>query len=161
MAMRFSPDEVFEMATELERRGIWFYENLAKKNSDPKSKEIFIFLGDEEKKHLEFFQKTRNDLDPNADYFPNTMDETVNYLGSLVENGVLGKVLKGIDLTQGDTSVMKALEIGMEVEKESVRFYESLDIMVPMSKKEWLRKIIEEEKKHYTILSGMKSDLMV
>ena len=31
MAMRFSADEVLEMAVELERRGIAFYENLSKK----------------------------------------------------------------------------------------------------------------------------------
>ena len=40
MAMRW--DEVLEMAVELERRGIAFYENLLK-TSDQKSREIFIF----------------------------------------------------------------------------------------------------------------------
>jgi len=60
MAMRFSADEVLEMAVELERRGIAFYENLSKKTSDQKSREIFIFLGEEEKKHLEYFQMTKN-----------------------------------------------------------------------------------------------------
>jgi rubrerythrin len=59
MAMRFSADEVLEMAVELERRGIAFYENLSKKTSDQKSREIFIFLGEEEKKHLEYFQKNQ------------------------------------------------------------------------------------------------------
>ena len=161
MAMRFSPDEVFEMATELERRGIVFYENLTKKTSDPKSKEIFIFLSEEEKKHLEYFQQTKNEFNTHPDYYPNTMDESVNYLGSLIENGVLGKVLKGIDLTQGDSSIEKALEVGMDIEKESVQFYESLDIMVPESKKEWLKKIIQEEKKHFSILSGIKKSLQI
>ncbi|OQA57248.1 MAG: Rubrerythrin [Candidatus Atribacteria bacterium ADurb.Bin276] len=159
MAMRFSADEVLEMAVELERRGIAFYENLSKKTSDQKSREIFIFLGEEEKKHLEYFQKTKDDLNTQIDFVPDTMDETSNYLGSLIENGVLGKILQGLDLTQGDSSIEKALEVGMEVEKESVKFYESMEIMVPESKKEWLKKVIQEEKKHYAILLGIKKEL--
>ena len=47
----------------------------------------------------------------------------------------------------------------MEVEKESVKFYESMEIMVPESKKEWLKKVIQEEKKHYAILLGIKKEL--
>ena len=159
MALRFSADKVLEMAVELERRGIVFYENLSQKTSDQKSKEIFIFLGEEEKKHLEYFRETKNDLNTQIDFIPDTKDETVNYLGSLIENGVLGKVLQGLDLTQGDSSIDKALEVGMEVEEESVKFYENLEIMVPESKKEWLKKIIQEEKKHYAILLGIKKDL--
>ena len=159
MAMRFSADEVLEMAVELERRGIAFYENLSKKTSDQKSREIFIFLGEEEKKHLEYFQKTKDDLNTQIDFVPDTMDETNNYLGSLIENGVLGKILQGLDLTQGDSSIEKALEVGMEVEKESVKFYESMEIIVPESKKEWLKKVIQEEKKHYAILLGIKKEL--
>jgi len=159
MAMRFSADEVLEMAVELERRGIAFYENLSKKTSDQKSREIFIFLSEEEKKHLEYFQNTKDDLNTQIDFVPDTMDETVNYLGSLIENGVLGKVLQGIDLTQGDNSVEKALEVGMQVEKESVRFYESMEVMIPENKKEWLKKVVQEEKKHYAILLGIKKEL--
>ena len=159
MAMQFSADEVLEMAVELERRGIAFYENLSKKTSDQKSREIFIFLSEEEKKHLEYFQKTKDDLNTQIDFVPDTMDETNNYLGSLIENGVLGKILQGLDLTQGDSSIEKALEVGMEVEKESVKFYESMEIIVPESKKEWLKKVIQEEKKHYAILLGIKKEL--
>ena len=47
----------------------------------------------------------------------------------------------------------------MEVEKESVKFYESMEIIVPESKKEWLKKVIQEEKKHYAILLGIKKEL--
>jgi len=72
---------------------------------------------------------------------------------------VLGKVLQGIDLTQGDNSVEKALEVGMQVEKESVRFYESMEVMIPENKKEWLKKVVQEEKKHYAILLGIKKEL--
>ncbi|NLJ49952.1 MAG: ferritin family protein [Candidatus Atribacteria bacterium] len=159
MAMRFSVDEVLEMAVELERRGIAFYENLTKKTSDLKSREIFIFLSEEEKKHLEYFQKMKDDLNKQVDFVPDTMDETSHYLGSLIENGVLGKVLQGLDLTQGDSRLEKALEIGMEVETESVNFYESLEIMIPETKKELLKEIVQEEKKHYAMLMGIKKEL--
>ncbi|GEM_PF-611362 len=160
VTLRFSPGEVLDMAEELERRGIAFYANLVKQTNDPKSKEIFTFLEEEEKRHLDYFQKIKSDLNANADFFPDTMDETINYLGSIIENGVLGKVLKGVDLMHGDTSVIKALEVGIEVEKESVLFYQGMDIMIPASKKEWLNKVIQEEKKHFTILTGMMKDLM-
>ncbi|NLJ37902.1 MAG: ferritin family protein [Candidatus Atribacteria bacterium] len=159
MTMRFSTDEILEMAVELERRGTVFYENLAKKTSDLKSREIFVFLSEEEKKHLEYFQKTKDDLNKQIDFEPDTMDETSHYLGSLIENGVLGKVLQGLDLTQGDSSLEKSLNVGMEVEKESVNFYTSLEIMVPEAKKEFLKKIIQEEEKHYAILLGIKKEL--
>ncbi len=157
MAMKFSPTEVLEMAVELEKRGIAFYRNLYNTSRDDSSKEVFSFLQQEEERHLEYFAEMIEKISDSPKYYE-TMDETTEYLGAVVENGVLGKVLNGVDLTGGDTSVSRALEVGMEVEKESVVFYQGMEPMVPEEKKDILSQVVQEERRHFLKLSKMKQE---
>ncbi|HSV32132.1 MAG TPA: ferritin family protein [Atribacteraceae bacterium] len=156
--MKFSAAELLEMAMELEKKGMDFYRNLSKQVFGTQTRDIFLFLHDEEERHLSYFSEMYETLDRKPVVF-DTMNEAIEYLGAIIENGVLGKVLKGVDLTGGDGGVGRALDIGMDVEKESVIFYQAMEPMIPHQKRDLLRSIIQEEKKHYLRLSGIKQDL--
>ncbi|MEI6156903.1 MAG: ferritin family protein [Atribacterota bacterium] len=157
--MEFSPSEILQMAEELERRGIDFYAGLIGKTNDPEAKKIFSLLENQEKQHLSFFQGIHQQLNEDRDPLVDTLDETTNYLGAIVENSILGKSLKGMDLLQGDSSVSRALAVGIEVEKESVLFYQGLEVMILPQKREWLNRVIQEEKKHFLTLIEIKKDV--
>lgn len=159
MALRFSPSEILEMAKELERRGIDFYNRLAQLTSSSSAREVFSFLKEEEKKHLEFFTNLQKELNEGQEILFSTTDESVNYLGAIVESGILDKVLKGVNLTPAGIKMEDALEVGIEIEKESILFYQGFIPMVSPEKREWLDKVIEEEKKHFLRLQSMKREL--
>ena len=159
MVLRFSPSEILETAKELERRGIDFYCQLAQLTSSPSAREVFSFLGEEEKKHLDFFTNLQKELDEGVEIVFSTTDESINYLGAIVESGVLDQVLKGMNLTPAGIKMEDALEVGIEIEKESILFYQGLIPMVSPEKREWLDKVIKEEKKHFLRLQSMKREL--
>jgi rubrerythrin len=78
-------------------------------------------------------------------------------VGAIVENGVLGKVLK--DQLPPASSLADALEVGMQVEKESVLFYQGFSPLVNPAKKQWLEEVIEEEKRHFLKLAAMRKEM--
>jgi len=158
MVLKFSSQEVVTMAVELEKKGIEFYSNLEKQAGRNPAGEVFSFLKGEEEKHLDFFSSLLSEI-KEEDMVVDTRDETNSYLGAIVENGILGKVLKGTVPQPDKVDLTQAVELGIEIEKESVLFYQGLGVMVPPEKKGWLEKVISEEKKHFLRLIEMKSAL--
>lgn len=150
MVLRFAPLEILKMAVELEKRGIAFYQRLQKEAS-PEVKEAFSLLAKEEEKHLAFFSDLLETVGEERDFLDN--EEVAAYLGAIVEHGVLGKVLAG--QAPPFSSFKGALEFGMQVEKESILFYQGFSSLVDPGKKQWLEKVIEEEKRHFLKLAAM------
>lgn len=153
MALRFAPAEILGMAVELEKRGIDFYRRL-QESAHQEVKKIFAFLAEEEEKHLAFFDDLLNTVKTEETFQDN--EEVTQYLGSIVESGILGKVLAG---QVGPSSLTDALETGMEVEKESVLFYQGFIPLVNPAKRGWLEKVIEEEKRHFLKLVALRKEM--
>ncbi|MCS7241649.1 MAG: ferritin family protein [Candidatus Caldatribacterium sp.] len=156
MVFRFSPKEVLTMAAELERRGIAFYEGLERKTQKQEGKKIFQFLADEEKRHLEIFSDLLGKV---PEVFLDTDEEASRYLGAMVESGVLRRVLQGeVDVER--LGISEALDIGIQVEKESILFYQGFLPFVVEEKRQWVETIIAEEKRHLVRLSTLKEEIL-
>lgn len=155
MVFRFSPKEILTMATELERRGIAFYEVLEKKTTQEEGKRIFRFLADEERRHLEVFSRL---LESAPDTIIDESEETSRYLGAIVESGVLRKVLQG-ELNPEEVGTLEALDIGIQVEKESILFYQGFLPFVASEKKNWVEEVVAEERRHLVQLSALKEEV--
>lgn len=153
MVLRFAPAEILGMAVELEKRGIDFYRRL-QESAHQEVKNIFAFLAEEEEKHLAFFNDLLGTLETEETFQDN--EEVTQYLGSIVESGILGKVLAG---GVKPSSLSDALETGIEVEKESVLFYQGFMPLVNPTKKGWLEKVIEEEKRHFLKLVALRKEM--
>jgi rubrerythrin len=52
-----TPTEIIQMALEREKEAVVDYSEYAKTTSDPKVKEMFRFLAEEEKKHVKLLQE--------------------------------------------------------------------------------------------------------
>ncbi|MGC8777307.1 MAG: ferritin family protein [Candidatus Caldatribacteriaceae bacterium] len=154
MVLRFAPSEILTMAVELEKRGISFYRKL-QESASSEVKKVFSFLAGEEEKHLAFFQELLGTLDAEGTFQEN--EELSGYLGAIVENGILGKVLA--DRLPPSPSLSDALEIGMQVEKESVLFYQGFSPLVNPARRRWLEDVIEEEKRHFLKLAVMRKEM--
>lgn len=50
-------EELFEMAAEIERRGVAYYERLAEKVEDPRGSSLFRYLAEQEREHERLFME--------------------------------------------------------------------------------------------------------
>ncbi len=157
MAITFNPDEVFEMAVEIERRGAAFYRKAAENSHDAKVVEMFLRLCEMEKGHEKIFADMRKELSM-ADRESNTFDpdnEALYYLQSLAaSHGWEGKAGRGIEFT-GHERPEQVYRSAIEAEKQSIDFYVGLkELVVSQDAKDKVQTIIREEMAHLVSLTN-------
>ncbi len=145
-------DEILKVAINVEKEGIEFYRKSASFSKVEKAKVLFKYLADQEEKHLEYFTK----LDKKIEYIkfiPGEIDDEISmYLKSLVDTGIFSNKFTENDWKKFTDK--KALEFGINIEKNSILFYSDvLKITENESAIKSLKKIIDEEKKHLIVLT--------
>ncbi len=151
MALGFNADEVFEIAEEIEKNGVEFYQKAAASVSDPRHKQLLLNLSDMEMSHHKIFADMRASL-AQEEKKPTVFDplnESALYIKSLADMRIFFE--KQIDLSSMESILISALS----AEKDSIVFYLGMKDVVP----QWLGKdkidhIINEEKKHIQLLGG-------
>lgn len=151
MSFSYNADNIFEMAIEIERNGAKFYKDASERISEPDIKELLLSLSsmevDHENTFLDMRSKLKNEEKGATAFDP--YNEESDYLKSLADTKVFFD--KEIDLS----SPREVLKRAITAEKESILFYLGMKGFVPESfGKKWIDDIIEEEKKHITLLSS-------
>jgi rubrerythrin len=152
----FQEIEAYKIALKIEEDGIEFYKNLLLYLGSQKSlKENIDFLLGEELRHRKFFEKAifdlrkiQEDLSEDNDLL-NTLDYGIfkSYQGISDWN----TVLKDPD---------QAIKFGLDIENNSLRFYDSCKMQIKdESSRKHLGLIIEEELRHKQILEDILSNL--
>ncbi|MEN8190073.1 MAG: ferritin family protein [Thermodesulfobacteriota bacterium] len=150
MAYDFNADEVFEMAEQIERNGMKFYQKAAETIEDDSHKELLQRLAGMEKHHEKVFADMRSELSgmekQEATFDPD--QDAAEYLRALADTRVFFK--KSMDFK----SMKEILTSAIAAEKDSIVFYLGMKGMVPAK---WgadkLDLIIKEEMSHITILA--------
>jgi rubrerythrin len=149
MAYDFTAQEIFEMAKQIERNGVAFYQSAAKSVSDASEKDMLLELAKMEEDHEATFTKMEAQLkeQETASTVFDPEDEAVQYLKSLADTRVFFE--KEIDL-----SSMKAiLKAAITAEKDSIVFYLGMKELVPEKLgKDRIDAIIKEEMGHIRLL---------
>jgi rubrerythrin len=151
MSFSYNADNIFEMAIEIERNGAKFYKDASDKISEQEIKELLISLNKMEIEHEDTFKDMRSKLknDEKGITAFDPFNEESDYLRSLADTKVFFD--KEIDLS----SPREVLKRALTAEKDSILFYLGMKGFVPESMgKNWIDDIIEEEKKHITLLSS-------
>jgi rubrerythrin len=147
----FTANEIFEMAEQIERNGVKFYEAAAKGIDDADSKKLLKEFADMERTHKKVFagMKARLADREKADTVFDPEDEGVKYLRALADVRVFHE--KNFDLSSRESIVREAIT----VEKDSIVFYLGMKELVPEEAgKAELDDIIREEMSHITILAN-------
>jgi rubrerythrin len=137
---------IFEIAMQMEKEGEAHYRKLASQADDEGLKNIFNLLADDEVKHFRVFEKMAGKteiemsdtpiLDDVRKIFREMQEEAKSYTGAASQEQVYRRALEG--------------------EEENIAAYEEfLEQAVDDNEKAVIRKIIEEEKKHAFLLSGL------
>jgi len=147
----FSEIEAYKIAYKIEKDGLSFYKEIISKIDDPKIKEAFDFLIGQEGDHLKFFQDSLFELrkrqeDENED----------DDLLEAMDFGIFQPYKSMQELEKILTQPKEALKLGVVIEEKSIKFYQSCREKVSSpSAKEHLGSIIEEEKKHKSLIESM------
>ena len=162
MSIRFSADEIFEMAEEIERNGAKFYRKAAEGAADSATQRYLLDMAAMEDGHLQTFAEMREQLS-DAEREVVTFDpenEAALYLDAMADShGTEGKKSVTEELT-GDESITEIVSIAISAEKDSVVFYSGLKSLVTdAAGKSKVEKIIAEELSHLGSLTNKLKEL--
>jgi len=158
MSTVFSGSELINIAIGIERRGITFYDIMAKSTDNEIARAVFEELVEMEREHLKTFQDM---LDRADEHQPTEVpaQEYSEYLQALIDNAVFTDDTITSDMaTQADSDI-KALELGISAKKDSILFYYEMRDIMPRRVVPVVNRIIAEEKSHLKQLSEIKKKL--
>jgi rubrerythrin len=158
MSVVSSGDELIRIAIDIERRGITFYDVMAKSTDNEMARAVFEALVAMEREHLSMFEEMLAEIEQQTPQEVETQ-EYPEYLKALIDEAVFTDDMITSEMaTQADSDV-KALELAISAEKDSILFYYEMRDNVPQRVMPVINRIISEEKTHLQQLSGIKKKL--
>lgn len=158
MSISFSGSELINIAIGIEGRGIVFYDVMAKSTQNDAAREVFNYLSDMEREHIEIFKGMLAE----ADKYQFQADESGQYsayLKALVDSAVFSDDLVTSEMAAQAENDIAALELAMRAEKDSILFYYEMKEVMPQRAQATVNRIIAEEKSHLRQLSELKRKL--
>ena len=158
MSITFSGSELIDIAIGIEKRGIAFYDIMAKSTDDAMARDVFQHLVNMEREHIQIFQGM---LDKADEYqlSETSTGEYTDYFQSLVDSAVFTDDMITSEMAIQADSDIKALELAIGAEKDSILFYYEMRDVMPQRAHPIVNKIIAEEKTHLRQLSELKKKL--
>ena len=159
MSISFSAGELLNIAIDIERNGIAFYDVMAKSAENEKVRCVFQSLVDMEHQHIQIFQDM---LAEGGIYGQEKAysGEEAAYIKSLVDSNIFSDDAITSELFSRLDNDIEALEIAIGLEKDSILFYYQLKDIAQPKEQPLLDRIIAEEKTHLRDLSGIKRQLI-
>ncbi len=159
MSNSFSGSELINIAIDIERRGIAFYDVMARSTENATARDVFQYLADMEREHIQIFQDMLSEADRYQ--LPEAYDEKYTaYFQALVDNAVFTDDMVASEMTAQADSDIKAVELAIGTEKDSILFYYEMKDIMPQRAQQLVNKIIAEEKSHMRQLSELKKKLV-
>jgi len=151
-------NELINIAIGIERRGIMFYDILARSTKNAKAREVFQYLAGMEREHIRVFEGMLSTTD--KEEHPETYaGEYGAYLQALADNAVFTDDSITSDLISQADNDLAAVELGIGAEKDSILFYYEMMELAPRPERAMINKIITEEKLHLQRLAELKQAL--
>ena len=159
MSISLSGSELISLAIDIERRGIAFYDIMARTAENDATRETFRYLVEMEREHVRTFQDMLNNAEKSKLSRDHTQSKAI-YLQALADSAVFTE-----DMATGETAAqvasdIGALELGISAEKDSILFYYELRDILAEPPGDEIGKIIDEEKQHLSQLSALKDRLI-
>lgn len=158
VTISFSGSELIGIAIGIQNRGIALYDIMESSTKNGSAREVFKYLADMEREHVVAFQS----MLAKADKFQFSEVPRVGYAAyyqALIDSAVFTDDLVTSEMTTKVNRDIKAIELAIGAEKDSILFYcETKDIM-PQRAQPTVDKIIAEEKSHLTQLSELEKKI--
>lgn len=159
MALQFNAESIFEIGIQIEKNGQQFYRDVAKRSSDSAIQELFDELADWEEQHVALFEDLKASLpnDMREDDLFDPESEFYAYLEAAANSHVFVASTDIPALAASCDSAVKALNLALAFEKDSVVYYTTMKKLVADHLgRDKIDKLIDEELKHIAILNSKK-----
>jgi rubrerythrin len=158
MSISFYDNELINIAIGIERRGIAFYDIMARSTRNAAAREIFQYLAGMERGHTQIFRDMLNEAEKHES--PEVYaGEYAAYLQALVDSAVFTDDMATSEMATQAESDVSAIELGIMAEKDSIIFYYEMKEIMPQGTHPTLNKVIAEEKLHLRQLSDLTKQL--
>ena len=150
--------DAIEISLFVEKEGLFFYESLGKKTKDPRVRQMFSHLADEEREHIQTLQEKSRYLQP---AIAGQKRDNAN-LSRFISEELKGKIFPPLtgSAAQNIDDDKQALDLGIESEKRSIEMLQSLlGKEKKLDVKAIFSHLLAEEKKHLLMLQGLKVKL--
>jgi rubrerythrin len=158
MSISFSGSELINIAIGIEGRGIVFYDVMAKSTQNEAAREVFNYLADMEREHIQIFKAMLGEADK-YQFQTEDNEQYSAYLKALVDSAVFSDDLVTSEMAAQAESDTAALELAIRAEKDSILFYYEMKEVMPQRAQATVGRIIAEEKSHLRQLSELKRKL--
>lgn len=155
MSISFSSSELINIAIDIERKGVIFYDAVSQSTENAQARKLFRHLGEMEREHVQIFQDMLGEADKYQPLGGDTEEYTA-YLKALVDSAVFTDDLITRGITADINSEIEALKLAIGVEKDAILFYYLMKDAMPVRTHKIVNKIIAEEKLHLRQLSDAK-----
>ncbi|MBN1381998.1 MAG: ferritin family protein [Deltaproteobacteria bacterium] len=156
----FEAGDILEFAIRIEENGENFYRYAVQIIKGEDTKKMFARLADEEGRHRKTFEELYAGLEKKD--IPESYDgEYRAYLHDYVDNSIafsraaLDRILLKV------TDTLSAIDFAMRREMDSILYYSEIKQFVPAAQHPMIDKIIEEERRHFSILSEIRKKIGV
>ena len=122
----FSIREIIDIAIKIEKNGETYYREAVEKISNPSLKPVLLFLADQEHEHMQWFEELKAKM-RTKEGNRKVAEISESMLQSLVGDQTFS--LEDADLSQLD-SVEKLIELAIELEKDTILFYQMLQSFI-------------------------------
>lgn len=139
-------------ALEMEEKGRSFYEKAVSQCEDGVGREIFTMLRDDEVRHIERIKEIEKALDADSGLeqacsFDVSMEDPRQMFRDIAARALEGKPC---------STTQKSLQTGIDFELALIKFYEeALNEADEDLERQFLRRMVAEEKGHYVLLSDL------
>ena len=158
MSISFSSSELINIAIDIERRGMAFYDVMAQSTENAEVCDLFRHLGEMERQHVQIFQDM---LDEGGKSHPSESDteEHAAYIEALVDSTFFTDDLITSVMVADIDSAIEALQLAIGAEKDAILFYYLMRDIMPPRTHPIVNKIMAEEKLHLRQLSEARKRL--
>lgn len=149
----FSLSEVLQMAEEIERNGVKFYNDAAEKVREEKTRAVMLDLAEKEKEHERTFRTMREEFCGTEDV--HTVDpegEVAMHIQLMADTHVFNLSKEAADSLATVQTPLSVLKLAMGFEKDTIVFFQALKEAVTTKNKSKVELMIQEEREHIRIL---------
>ncbi|MDD5723835.1 MAG: ferritin family protein [Syntrophales bacterium] len=157
MGSQIEASDVFQIAMRIEENGASFYRYAVQVAKEEKAKEMFKWLAGAEDEHRALFKEMLSRIETQAppESYPG---EYGTYLHNYADNNLIFKK-EVMDAEMAKiTSTLSAIEFAINREVDSILYYHEIKGFIAKNQHESIDRIINEERKHFNVLSKMKEE---
>ena len=154
MAVVFSAREVVEAAVEKEKKRKQFYAKVSQLSRDPEMKELFQFLKEEEKRHVEAFTRILGTL--STENRPVEYDEDMEaYMDSVIDERLYSR-MDSEEFVEEAIEKQNVFRLAIGFEKDAILYFREFLPYLNESDRGIVEDLIEQEKGHIRKLAELK-----